>query len=109
MKQGKPLSRKSRLNPVSAKKRTHKATEKAAGGTDHMLRVKALGCLVCGAHPAEAHHLPYPRSDFRTISLCPRHHRAEYGPQAYHYSRRNFNDRHGSDEELLSRTLDLLG
>jgi hypothetical protein len=35
-------------------------------------------------------------------------HRREYGPQAYHYSRRNFNAIHGSDDQLLARTLELL-
>lgn len=96
------------MRPVSAKKAKHKATEKAAGGTAHMMAVKALGCLICGAQPAEAHHLPDPRSDFRTIALCPFHHRTEYGEQAYHFSRRNFNKLHGSDEKLLARTLELL-
>jgi hypothetical protein len=74
-----------------------------------MARVAALGCLVCGAWPVELHHLPDPRSDWRVIPLCPMHHRREYGPQAYHYSRRNFNARHGSDEELLARVKAMLG
>lgn len=109
MKRGQPLARKSRLSPVSAKRRAHKAAEREAGGIEHMMRVKALGCLICHDPDAEAHHLPGQRSAFRTIPLCPRHHRAEYGPQAYHYSRRNFNARHGSDEDLLIRTMDMLG
>lgn len=79
-----------------------------AEGVAHMLKVKSLGCLICGA-PAEAHHLPDPRDDLRTIPLCPKHHRTEYGEQAYHYSRPNFTARHGSDDELLARTLALLG
>jgi len=103
-----PLARKTRLKPISAKKRAHKAKEKADGAWQHMARVKALPCLVCGARPVEVHHLPDPRSDFRTVPLCPLHHRTEYGPQAYHYSRRNFNALHGSDEELLAKTKALL-
>lgn len=103
-----PLKRKARLKPVSAKKRTHKAAEKAGGAWEHMARVKALPCLVCGSQPVEVHHLPDPRSDFRVVPLCHFHHRTEYGPQAYHYSRRNFNERHGSDEELLAMTLAML-
>jgi hypothetical protein len=97
------------LRMVSAKKRAHKAAEKAAGGWEHMGRVKALPCLICRASPVEVHHLPDPRSDFRVVPLCPFHHRREYGPQAYHYSRRKFNAIHGSDEQLLARTLEMLG
>jgi hypothetical protein len=97
------------LRKVSAKKRAHKAAEKAAGAHDHMGRVKMLPCLVCGSQPVEVHHLPDPRSDFRVVALCPFHHRREYGPQAYHYSRRNFNAIHGSDEQLLARTIEMLG
>ena len=96
------------LAPVSVKKRAHKAAEKADGAWEHMEAVKGLPCLVCGARPVEVHHLPDPRSDFRVVALCPFHPRREYGPQAYHYSRRNFNALHGSDEELLARTLEML-
>ena len=94
------------IRKVSAKRAAHNAQEREAGGEAHMLAVKALGCLICGVVPAEAHHLQGgTRSAFRTIPLCPFHHRREYGPQAYHYSRRNFNAAHGSDDELLARTL----
>ena len=98
-----PLKRKTRLKPRSDKRAAYMASDERQRGLEHMARVKALPCLVCGARPVEVHHLPHPRSDFRTVPLCPRHHRTEYGPQAYHYSRRNFNARHGSDEELLAR------
>ncbi|MDZ7905706.1 MAG: hypothetical protein U5N55_07995 [Cypionkella sp.] len=74
-----------------------------ADGLAHMARVARLTCLVCGAHPVEVHHLPDPRDDLRTIPLCPRHHRREWGAGSYHYSRRAFNDLHGSDAELLDR------
>lgn len=73
----------------------------------HMLAVKSLGCLICGA-PAEVHHLPHPRDDMRTIALCPRHHRTEFGEQAYHYNRKRFNDTHGSDKYLLEKTMKML-
>jgi hypothetical protein len=103
-----PLARKTALRKVSAKRRAYKAAEKSAGAWEHMAKVKALGCLVCGTMPVEVHHLPDPRSDFRVVPLCPFHHRREYGPQAYHYSRRNFNALHGSDEQLLAKTLEML-
>jgi len=101
--------KRSPLRKVSPKKRAHKAAERAAGAHLYMGRVKALPCLICGASPVEVHHLPDPRSDFRVVALCPFHHRKEYGPQAYHYSRRNFNAIHGSDEQLLARTIEILG
>jgi hypothetical protein len=108
LKPGKPLLRKTPLAPRSRKRAAYMASADRAAGVAHMLAVKALGCLICGAHPAEAHHLHGKRDDMRTIPLCPFHHRTEYGPQAYHYSRRNFNAAHGSDDELLARTLAML-
>lgn len=105
---GKPLKAKTRMRPVSPKRKAYKASDEGKAGRAHMADVSTVGCLICGA-PAEVHHLPYPRCDFRTVPLCPPHHKTEYGPQAYHYSRRNFNARHGSDEELLARTLRAIG
>jgi hypothetical protein len=92
----------------SAKRKAYRASQARADGLAHMGEVAALGCLVCGARPVEVHHLPDPRSDFRVIPLCPPHHRREYGPVSYHYSRRAFNAAHGSDDELLARLADLL-
>jgi hypothetical protein len=102
------IQRKTAMRQRSRRRQAYMASEQRAEGVAHMLAVKALGCLICGAHPAEAHHLPNPRDDMRTIPLCPFHHRAEYGPQAYHYSRKNFNAAHGSDDDLLNRTLEAL-
>jgi hypothetical protein len=67
-----------------------------------MATLAQCSCLICGARPVEIHHLPDPRCDMRTIPLCPAHHRREFGPGSYHYSRRAFNAAHGSDEYLLS-------
>ena len=87
----------------SPKRAAYMASQARQDGLAHMGRVAQLGCLVCGARPVEVHHFPDPRDDLRTGPLCPFHHRWEYGPQAYHYSRRNFNELHGTDEELLVR------
>jgi hypothetical protein len=107
IKRGKPLTASKPMRKRSPKRQTYMASAARTDGVAHMLAVKELGCLICGA-PAEAHHLPHPRNDLRTIPLCPFHHRTEYGSQAYHYSRRNFNALHGSDEELLAKTMALL-
>ncbi len=103
----KPLQSRKPMSKQSPKRKAYRSSTARTEALRHMGRVKALGCLICGA-PAEAHHLPDPRDDWRTIPLCPFHHRTEYGPQAYHYSRPAFNERHGSDEELLARTLEML-
>jgi hypothetical protein len=96
------------LPKVSAKKRRHKAAEKALGAWEHMQSVKGLPCLVCGCYGVEVHHLPSPRSDFRVIPLCPPHHRREYSTGSYHYSRKAFNAAHGSDDALLARVAAML-
>ena len=96
-KPGKPLAR------VSTKKRAKKATEAAQGAREHMARIAAMPCLVCGAWPVELHHEGRPRSDWHVLPLCPRHHRREYGDGSYHYSPRAFYALHGSSAELLAR------
>lgn len=102
-----PKTRKP-IRKISAKKAAQKGKERAAGGPAHMAAVKALPCLVCGVYGVEVHHFLHPRSDFRVAPLCPRHHRREYGPGAYHYSRSDFNAAHGSDDELLERVQAML-
>lgn len=88
---------------ISAKKRAHRAAERALGAWEHMEWVKGLPCLVCGCYGVEVHHEGKPRSDFNVLPLCPRHHRREYGPGAYHYSPKAFYALHGSSAELLVR------
>jgi len=90
------------LPPRSAKRIAYLASEARVEGLAHMGHVAKLGCLICGAHPVEVHHMPDPRSDMRVIPLCPKHHRREFGPGAYHYSPRAFHELHGSAEWLLS-------
>lgn len=74
----------------------------------HMEAVAGLPCLVCGAWPVEVHHEGTPRSNLRVLPLCPRHHRREYGPGAYHYSKGAFYAAHGSSEALLLRVSRML-
>jgi hypothetical protein len=108
-KTGKPPKRARKPIPrISAKKRAHKAAERAAGAREHMAAVKALPCLVCGAYGVEVHHEGTPRSDFNVLPLCPAHHRREYGPGAYHYSPKAFYAAHGSSGELLARVKAML-
>ena len=76
---------------------------KTAEEKRHMRAVAHLPCLVCGCWPVEVHHEGRPRSNMRVLPLCPRHHRREFGPGAYHYSPRAFYAAHGSSDELLAR------
>lgn len=99
----KPAKARKPLAKASAKKRAKKATEAAHGAREHMARIAAMPCLVCGAWPVELHHEGKPRSDWHVIPLCPRHHRREYGPGSYHYSPKAFYAMHGLRADLLSR------
>ena len=108
-KQPKPPKKpRKRLPKLSAKRKAYLASPEREEGKAHMALVAELPCLVCGSWAVEVHHLPDPRSDLRVIPLCPQHHRREYGAGAYHYSRRAFNDLHGSDDELLARVAKMI-
>lgn len=74
----------------------------------HMAAVARLNCLVCGAWPVEVHHESKPRNDMRVLPLCPKHHRREFGPGAYHYSPRAFYEAHGDSKFLLAVVEDKL-
>ena len=77
--------------------------------------LERFGCLVCwiehGCHtPAEIHHLKGHRwsgmgkraSDAHTIPLCPVHHRhGGSGEVGYHQSPAEFEERYGTQGELL--------
>ena len=77
----------------------------------HMTRVAALGCIVCGC-PAEVHHIRDGQgtgqraSHFLTIPLCPEDHRGKF---SIHGSKRQFESVHGTELELLARTIERLG
>jgi hypothetical protein len=98
----KPLAKR------SAKRLAYLASDARQDGLAHMARVAQLPCLVCGARPVEVHHEGKPRSDMRVLPLCPRHHRREYGPSAYHYSPKAFYAMHGPSEALLLRVAAML-
>ncbi len=102
------LTRRTPLRKQSPKRVAYRRSEAGKAGLAHMLRVKGLGCLICGSHPAEFHHEGKPRNDLRGLPLCPKHHRREYGPGAYHYSPKAFYALHGPSEALLARVAAML-
>jgi hypothetical protein len=79
----------------------------------HMDRVARLGCIVCGC-PAEVHHITtgvgmgQRASHYDTISLCARHHRTGGPGVAIHAGKRTWEQRFGTELELLDRTRELL-
>lgn len=77
--------------------------------------VKQLPCAICGTPgPNDAHHCQSGRfgkakaSDFDVIPLCPPCHRHEYGPGAYHYSKRAWEAVHGPDTGYIERTREMV-
>jgi hypothetical protein len=91
----------------SAKRKAYMRSAARVDGVAHMMRVKALGCMICGDQ-AEFHHEAKPRSDMRGLPLCPPHHRREFGVGAYHYSPKAFYALHGTSEELLGKVSAML-
>lgn len=104
----KPKGPRKPIPKQSARRKAYMASTARLDGLAHMQAVAQLPCLVCGAWPVEVHHMPDPRSDMRVIPLCPKHHRREFGPGAFHYSRRAFHAAHGSADELLARVAEML-
>lgn len=96
------------LRRVSRKRAAYLRSAARDEGKRHMANVALLPCLVCGVYGVEVHHEGSPRSDMNVLPLCPRHHRREFGPGAYHYSKRAFYGAHGSSEALLARVDEML-
>ena len=96
------------LQPISKKRRAHNAKEKAEGAHEHMAAVAQLPCFVCGCYGVEVHHEGKPRSGFNVVPLCPRHHKREYGPGAYHYSPSAFYAMHGTSAQILAAVQSML-
>lgn len=86
----------------------------------HLSIVAALGCIVCAnlgfpESPAEIHH---PRvgmgrgmraSDFDAIPLCPHHHRQGGHGEAIHAGQQAFEDKFGTETDLLAQVRSELG
>lgn len=86
---------------------------------EHMSRVVALGCIVChniGVMdcPAEIHHIRSgmgmgQRNDhFSTIPLCHTHHRTGQAGIAFHAGSKTWQERYGTEEELLEQVKSML-
>lgn len=101
-----PLKQKTPLRKVSAKRRAYRASEAGQEALEHMRRVKALPCVICGSPPpSDAHHCICNRygarksSDFETIPLCRWCHLD--GPEAIHNGKASWIERNGPDHAFL--------
>ena len=82
----------------------------------HLNAVAALGCIVCRDNgyydtPAEIHHVlggGVRASAYECIPLCHIHHRNGGWGDAVHNGTRTWEARHGTQRELLAKTLTLL-
>ena len=75
---------------------------------EHMSKVASLGCLVC-QRPANVHHIRpiglgigNRSSHYETIPLCHDHHQGKF---SIHNSKQEFEDKYGTEQELLNKTL----
>lgn len=78
----------------------------------HMDRVAALGCLICYS-PATIHHcgthMGGGRDHMRVVPLCWAHHLGPEGIDGKKISKRQWEEKYGTEEELLQRVKKLLG
>ena len=88
----------------------------------HLALVRQIPCVVCsnedlGDSPAEPHHIKlaghsgvgYKADDDETIALCTHHHHGtkegnEKGQIGYHQGHKAFEDRYGTQLELVEQT-----
>lgn len=104
-----PITRKTRLRPVSAKRTAYRASDEGQNELRYMGAVKQLPCCTCGAPPPnDAHHCYHDRygtrkeSGFDTIPLC--HDGCHQGPRGVHAEKRSWRARHGPDHGYIDET-----
>ncbi|MDA3806761.1 MAG: Ref family recombination enhancement nuclease [Thiomicrorhabdus sp.] len=86
---------------------------------EYLSKVADLGCIVCRNNgfpdtPTEIHHLRSGagagQRSKQAIPLCPIHHRTGgYGEVGFHQLPRTFEDRYGTEDELLGQVDLLIG
>lgn len=97
-----------------------KCTHKTKAEQQHLDRVAALHCIVCrnlgyGDTPAEIHHCcsgtgtSVRASHFRTIPLCHTHHRTGGYGVAIHAGQKTWEQKYGTEADLLAQVKRELG
>ena len=79
---------------------------------NHMNRVAALGCIICGAN-ATIHHcgtyMGGGRNHMRVLPLCPNHHQGPKGIDGKQTGKRVWEGIFGTEEQLLAQVNSELG
>lgn len=83
---------------------------------EHMDRVRDIGCAICWREhniysPAAIHHVrgkTQPGAHFQVIGLCGAHHQGGYGI-GFHAGRRTWEEKFGTQAELLAWVAERLG
>jgi len=75
---------------------------------EYYRKVSELGCIICSM-PAEIHHLTgagmgLKSKDDEIMPLCPNHHRLGSFGNAVHNGTQTFEDRYGTQRELIELT-----
>jgi len=84
---------------------------------EHLNKIADFGCIICylmgfPKSPCQVHHIRHKtglsrrESHFKTIGLCLEHHTGKTG---FHTNSKLFNEKWGSQEELLKLNLKLIG
>lgn len=105
-KQGAAKKPRKPMRKVSRKRQAYRRSDEGKAALEHMGKVKALPCVVCGAPPpSDAHHVIHGRfsarkaSDFDVIPLCKKCH--QDGPEAIHNGKASWAAKHGPDYGFL--------
>lgn len=79
----------------------------------HLGKVAAIGCIICRM-PAEIHHvrsgmgMGQRNTNFNVIPLCHKHHRTGGHGVALHAGKKTFEEKFGTELELLERVKGLI-
>ena len=108
-----PLTRKTPMRKVSAKRTAYRASDEGKAALEHMRRVKELPCVICNAPPpSDAHHVICGRygtrkaADTEVIPLCKAHH--QDGSDAIHNGKLTWVAKYGPDYSYLPRVAAML-
>lgn len=117
-----PLKAKTRIKPVSDKRRAYRQSAKGRAGLAHMARVRSLPCVICTVEglaqlsETQAHHVICGRysarkaPDTHTIPLCEGHHQGlrDTSKVAIHQAPSRWQRLYGPDTDFLALTADML-
>lgn len=70
----------------------------------HLSKVAALGCLICGTHPAAVHHIRRygaKRDHLNVLPLCHFHHQGAEG--VHHLGSKAWQEKYGRYEDLQAK------